>query len=204
MRALKWLTALVVVGVPVLGVASAASASQGYTIAVQPLSQTAGGSVHVTGSDPLDNCPSSDVQVTLTYFTQALVQKTTTTDLGTADGSGNIQGNVTIPSDAGPTSATAHVATLVAACGDGFTSNVANVTVSGTVVTTTTTTTVLATTTTAVAPATTAAPTTTTAAPATLPRTGAASGPWALLGLVTLGSGAALVLSQRRRSQRTS
>src|SRR5512135_935352 len=71
MRRMRWFAALAVVAVPVLGFAASASASVGYTIAVLPLSQAPGGSVHVTGSDPLDNCPSTDVKVTLTYFTNA-------------------------------------------------------------------------------------------------------------------------------------
>jgi hypothetical protein len=161
-KRILWLAAPAVAGFALVSFPAALAAAQGYVIAVQPTSQAPGGSVQVTGSDPNDDCPSTDVTVTLTYFTSAGAQQTTTTDLGVADGSGNIQGNVTIPTTAGPTSVTGKVAALQAACGDGFTSNTVDITITGSAPPTTTT----APTTTTTVPRTT---TTTTVPPATAP-----------------------------------
>ena len=203
-RATKWIVGITAALVPVFGLAGTAHAGLlGYVIAGQPLSVAAGGTVHVTGTDPNDVCPSADVTVTLTYFTAGGVQKTTQTDFGQADGNGNSSGDVAIPSDAGPTSVSGHTANIQAACSQSV-SNVLDVTITGSAATTTTappmTTPATAPTTT---PPTTSAPATTIAPATTLPRTGANNGALLLVGALAVGLGALLLASQRRRRAST-
>lgn len=199
--------------------------ANGYRIDVAPTSQDAGKAVTVTGNGQYytapfsgDNCDSTTITVTVTYYDLAKVQKAQQVTLGTSDGDGDLSGPVTIPSDAAPTSFTGHDADVQASCIDDgvYLSNVVPVVVNGTVATTTTTasttTTVAPTTsttastviaaaaTTTVVPATRLAVTTTTAAAAALPRTGGNSAPLAgiALGGLTLGL-AAVGLTRRTR-----
>jgi hypothetical protein len=175
LRALPLVGILVGASLCFTGVSSASTVEDGYNISVTPTTQTAGDPVTVTGNGQVDsgggsdNCDSTDITVTVTYFTLADTQTTAQTDLGTSDGDGDLSGPVTIPAAAAPTSFSGQPAAVQASCDVGdntFLSNVVDVTVAGTVPTTTTPTTVPTTPTTTA----TAAPIRT--APAATPVTG--------------------------------
>ncbi len=205
--------------------------ANGYRIDVAPTSQDAGKAVTVTGNGQYytapfsgDNCDSTTITVTVTYYNLAKAQETRQVTLGTSDGNGDLSGPVTIPSDAAPTSFTGHDAEVQASCTNdsAFLSNVVPVAVNGTVATTTTTvaptsttasttttvaptsttasTVIAAATTTTVVPPTQLAVTTTTAAAAALPRTGGSSAPLAGIALGALTLGLAAIGLTRRRS----
>jgi len=121
--------------------AGGTTATNAYYITVAPLSGNPNDSLTVTGNGQYytppfsgDNCDGADISVTITYKTGGGVQKSQLTDLGTADGNGDISGPVKIPADAGPTSVTGATADVQASCVSSGTkelSNVVNVTVLG-------------------------------------------------------------------------
>jgi hypothetical protein len=163
-------------------VSSAATVQNAYDITVSPTAQFPGQSVTVTGigqtpppGGTSDNCDSTTITVTVTYFTLSGTQKTAQTDLpNQSDGNGNVSGPVTIPADAAPSSVSGHDADVQASCNIGDNtneSNIVTVTVEGTVTTTTTAPTT--TTTTTVPVTSTTVPVTTTTVP--LPAAPAAS-----------------------------
>jgi hypothetical protein len=146
LKALPFVGVLVAGSLWFPGVSSAVTVDNGYNISVAPTTQTAGDAVTVTGNGQVDsgggsdNCDSTDITVTVTYFTLAGTQTTAQTDLGTSDGDGDLSGPVNIPADAAPSSFSGHPAAVQASCDTGETilSNIVDVTVAGTVTTTTT------------------------------------------------------------------
>lgn len=159
---------------------SAATYQDYYYISVSPTSQDPGQTVTMTGNGQYytapfsgDNCSSTTIWATVTYYTLSGTQKTATTTMGTSDGNGDISGPVTIPADAAPTSYSNHPAEVQAYCSSGadtYLSQSVAVTVLGTVATTTTTTTSTTSTTTKAPVTTTTVPvTTTTTVPAAAP-----------------------------------
>ena len=169
-------------GLPGMSSWAVSGSENAYRIDVAPTSQDAGKAVTTTGdgqyyTEPFsgDNCDSTPIDVSVTYYTLAKAQKTSHTTLGTSDGDGNISGPVTIPADAAPTSFTGHTADVQASCDDGaYLSNVVGVTVNGTVTPTTITTT---TTTTVKAQASTPTTTTTTVPPVAVAATPVVASP---------------------------
>lgn len=167
-RVLPLALVLVAAGTMTFGAtpAGAATVDNGYFIAVSPTSQDPGMDVTVTGdgqyyTSPFtgDNCDSTTITATVTYFAAGGAQLTQSTTLGTSDGDGNISGPVTIPAAAAPTSVSGHDAVVQASCSPGsdtFLSQAVDVVVNGSVPpTTTTTTTTTTTSTTTTTPSTT-------------------------------------------------
>jgi hypothetical protein len=150
LRALPLTAVLVGASLCIPTMSSADTVPDGYSISVSPTAQLAGQSVSVTGDgqagDNSDNCDSTTITVTVTYFTLAGTQTSAQTDFppgqnpGEVDGDGDFTGPVTIPAGAAPTSVSGHSAEVQASCVNGdstFESNVVDVTVEGTVTPTT-------------------------------------------------------------------
>jgi outer membrane protein OmpA-like peptidoglycan-associated protein len=121
--------------------AGGTTVNDGYYMTVAPVSGLPGASLTVTGNGQYytspfsgDNCDDYDISATVTYKTSGGVDHSKLTDLGTADGNGDVSGSVKIPADAGPTSVTGSTADVQTSCTNGSTiylSNVVEVTVLG-------------------------------------------------------------------------
>ncbi len=103
---------------------SGATPTGGYQIAVEPVYETPGGAVYVTGTGKYtpdtgffaNLCQDATVSVTVTYYTTSQVVATATTVIGKADDIIGLPEPVTIPANAEPTRIHGQMAQVRAFC----------------------------------------------------------------------------------------